>query len=56
MDCTYRVVPPNLYNFKLMIITVLDLNKNKNKTVLCSLILLMIENEHTFKTLSEIII
>ena len=49
MDCTYRAVPSHLYNFKLMIITGLDLNKNK--TVLCSLILLIRENEVTFKSI-----
>ena len=47
MDCTYRAVPLNLYNFKMMINIGLDLKKKK--TVLCTLILLVKENEQTFK-------
>ena len=49
MDCTYKAVPSNIYNFKLMVICGLDLNINK--TVLCSLILLSKENCSTFKNI-----
>lgn len=51
MDCTYKVVPPNTLNFKLMILSGLDLHENK--TVLCALILLSKENEITFQNIFE---
>ena len=51
MDCTYKVVPPNIYIYKLMVICWIDLQKNK--TVLCALILLGKENEETFIKIFE---
>ena len=51
MDCTYKVVPPNIYRYKLMVIWGIDLQKNK--TVLCALILLGKENEKTFKNIFD---
>ena len=51
MDCTYKVIPPNIYRFKLMVICGLDLNKNK--IALCALILLGKENEETFNNIFE---
>ena len=29
MECTYKVDPPNIYKFKLMVVCGNDLNKNK---------------------------
>lgn len=49
MDCTYKVVPPNIYKFKLMLVCGIDLNKNK--TVLYALILLGKENKDTFNNI-----
>lgn len=49
MDYTYKVLPPNIYRFKLIVICGIDLIKNK--TVLCSLILLRNENEDTFNNI-----
>jgi hypothetical protein len=51
MDCTYKMVTLNIYRFKLMLICGLDINKNK--TVLCALILLGKEIEETFNNIFE---
>ncbi len=47
MDCTYKAVPPNIYNLKLMVISGFDVNLKK--TILCAFILLPKENVYTFK-------
>ena len=46
MDCTYKMVPPNKNNFRLMVICGYD--TQKRKTCLCLFALLMNEKEFTF--------
>ena len=47
MDCTYKALPPSNPKYTLMVISAF--NNHINKTVLCSFILLHIEDESTFK-------
>ena len=49
MDCTYKIVPPNNNNFKLMVLS--GYNSTKNKTMLCLFALITNEKENTFLTL-----
>lgn len=49
MNCIYKAFPPNICNFKLMVICGID--SNINKTIICCLIPLSKENEYTFKVI-----
>ena len=49
MDCTYKIVPPNSNNFKLMVLS--GYNSSKNKTMLCLFALITNEKEYTFSKL-----
>ena len=49
MDCTYKIVPPNCHNFKLMVLS--GYNIHEKKTKLCLFALLSNEKEYTFNAL-----
>ena len=49
MDCTYKIVPPNSNNFKLMVLS--GYNFTKNKTILGLFSLISNEKEYTFSAL-----
>ena len=49
MDCTYKIVPSNSNNFKLMVLS--GYNSSKNKTMLCLFALITNEKEYTFSKL-----
>ena len=49
MDCTYKIIPPNNNNFKLMVLS--GYNSTKNKTMICLFALITNEKKNTFSTL-----
>ena len=48
-DCTYKLVPPNKHNFRLMVLC--GYNSHIKKTKLCLFVLLSNEKEETFRVL-----
>ena len=49
VHCTYKIVPPNRNNFKLMVLS--GYNSTKNKTILYLFALISNEKEYTFSAL-----
>ena len=47
MDCTYKAVPPNTFNFRLM--TLCGFDTSLKKIVLCLFVLISKESEKTFE-------
>ena len=39
MDCTYKIVPPNCHNFKLMVLSGYNIGEKKNKIMFICIII-----------------